>query len=176
MIVELGHYALIAALAASLVQSLVPLIGAHRGDERMMAVGDTAAVKRVAKIGVSLAEKILAHDQDNWVAVSYGAVALAALGESGRAKEWMNRALLIEPNRIEMRFNFACALASNLQEKEAAIDMLEPVLATANLGFLRHIKVDADLDSLRDDPRYQALVAAAEARTAADEPDPAKGA
>jgi adenylate cyclase len=135
------------------------------------AIGDKAAARRVAKIGVSQAEKILAHDQDNWVAVSYGAVSLAALGENERAKEWMNRALLIEPNRMEMRFNFACALASNLQDKDAAIEMLEPVLATVTPGFLRHIKVDADLDSLRDDPRYQAMVAAAEARHVAAGPE-----
>jgi adenylate cyclase len=132
-----------------------------------MAIGDRMAASRVAKIAVSQAEKILAHDQDNWVAVSYGAVSLAALGEPERAKAWMSRALLIEPDRMEMRFNFACALASNLQETDAAIEMLEPVLATVTPGFLRHIKVDADLDSLRDDPRYQAMVAAAEARHAA---------
>jgi adenylate cyclase len=131
------------------------------------AIGDKMAASRVAKIAVSQAEKVLAHDQDNWVAVSYGAVSLAALGEAERAKAWMSRALLIEPDRMEMRFNFACALASNLQETDAAIEMLEPVLATVTPGFLRHIKVDADLDSLRDDPRYQAMVAAAEARHAA---------
>src|SRR5262245_45620730 len=131
------------------------------------AMGDHAAVGRVAKIAVSQAEKILAHDQDNWVAVSYGAVSLAALGEAERAKAWMNRALLIEPNRMEMRFNFACALASNLQATDAAIEMLEPVLAKVTPGFLQHIKVDADLDSLRDDPRYQQMIASAEARHAA---------
>jgi adenylate cyclase len=81
------------------------------------AIGDHAGAERVSKIAVALAEKVLAHDQDNWVAVSYGAVALAVLGEPERAKAWMNRALLIEPNRMEMRFNFACALASNLGEK-----------------------------------------------------------
>jgi adenylate cyclase len=131
------------------------------------AIGDRAGAERVAKIAVAQAEKVLAHDQDNWVAVSYGAVALAVLGEPERAKSWMNRALLIEPNRMEMRFNFACALASNLGEKDAALDMLAPVMATVTPGFLSHIKVDADLDSLRDDPRYQEMVAAAEARHAA---------
>ncbi|MAY60938.1 MAG: heme lyase NrfEFG subunit NrfE [Rhizobiales bacterium] len=43
MITELGHYALILALATALVQSLVPLIGAQRGDAGMMAVGPMAA-------------------------------------------------------------------------------------------------------------------------------------
>ena len=131
------------------------------------AIGDHAGAERVSKIAVALAEKVLAHDQDNWVAVSYGAVALAVLGEPERAKAWMNRALLIEPNRMEMRFNFACALASNLGEKDAALDMLAPVMATVTPGFLSHIKVDADLDSLRDDARYREMVTTAEARHAA---------
>ena len=43
MITELGHYALILALATALVQSLVPLIGAQRNDAGMMAVGPMAA-------------------------------------------------------------------------------------------------------------------------------------
>jgi len=135
------------------------------------AVGDTKAARRVAAIALEDAEKVLAQDPDNWAAVSYGANALAILGEAKRGKEWMNRALLMEPNRMEMRFNFACTLASNLKEIEAALEMLAPVLATVTPGFLQHIKVDPDLDSLRDDPRYEAMIAAADARLAAAEGD-----
>ena len=38
MIVELGHFALILALAVALVQGTLPLIGAARGDRRLMAL------------------------------------------------------------------------------------------------------------------------------------------
>jgi adenylate cyclase len=138
------------------------------------AVGDTAAVHRIAKIAIAQAESILAKDQDNWPAISYGAVAFAALGDAGRAKEWMSRALLIEPNRKEMRFNFACALASNLHEEAAALDMLDPVMESISAGFLRHLMVDPDLDSLRENPRFKAMAAAAEARLAAAQPDSRK--
>ncbi|WP_099865104.1 heme lyase CcmF/NrfE family subunit [Pararhizobium haloflavum] len=44
MIVELGHYALIVALATALVQSVVPVIGARRGDLAMMNVAHPAAI------------------------------------------------------------------------------------------------------------------------------------
>ena len=43
MIPELGHFALILALSLALCQSILPLIGAHRNDAAMMAVGRTAA-------------------------------------------------------------------------------------------------------------------------------------
>ncbi len=45
MIAELGHYALVLALALSLVQSTVPLLGVRRGDARLMALaGSTSTV------------------------------------------------------------------------------------------------------------------------------------
>ena len=39
MIPELGHFALILALAVALVQGTLPLVGAARGDIRLMALG-----------------------------------------------------------------------------------------------------------------------------------------
>jgi cytochrome c-type biogenesis protein CcmF len=44
MIAELGHFALILALAVALVQGSLPLVGAARGDDRLMALGRTAAL------------------------------------------------------------------------------------------------------------------------------------
>src|SRR4029079_6829970 len=44
MIPELGHFALILALAVALVQGTLPLLGAARGDGRLMALGNTAAL------------------------------------------------------------------------------------------------------------------------------------
>ena len=78
----------------------------------------------------------------------------------------MRRALLIQPDRMELRYNFACTLAAQLNETDAAIEMLGPVMAKLSLGFLNHAKVDPDLVPLRGHPRFKAMVAAAEARLA----------
>ena len=43
MIPELGHFALILALSLTLIQGIVPLIGAARGRGELMAIGDAAA-------------------------------------------------------------------------------------------------------------------------------------
>ena len=132
------------------------------------AVGDTQAVIRVSKIAFARAEKILERDPSNGAAMGYGVTALARLGETARAKEWINRALLIDPDNMNMRYNFACALTV-LKENDAAIDVLGPLLETAYIDRLNHAKVDADLDPLRDDPRFKSMIAAAEARLASSE-------
>ncbi len=43
MIPELGHFALILALAVAIVQGVVPMIGAWRDDAAWMAAGRSAA-------------------------------------------------------------------------------------------------------------------------------------
>jgi adenylate cyclase len=98
--------------------------------------------------------------------MAYSAVALGALGEAERAKARMNRALLIDPDNMDMRYNFACSLNEYLHDKAATLDMLAPLFATITAYLLRYLKADPDFLSLHDDPRYQAMVAAAEARLA----------
>jgi hypothetical protein len=77
----------------------------------------------------------------------------------------MERALLIDPENFNMRYNFACALNVYLKDKEAALQMLAPVFGTITETFLPYVKVDPDLELLRDDPRFQALVTATEERS-----------
>jgi hypothetical protein len=51
---------------------------------------------------------------------------------------------------------------------DAALDMLGPALEKTGWGVLNHAKVDPDLDTLRDHPRYKAMIEAAETRLAAE--------
>jgi adenylate cyclase len=133
------------------------------------ALGNTEAARRAAKITVGRAEKAIAQDRSNGSALAYGVAGLALLGEAERAKEWIARALLVDPDNINMRYNFTCALAAYLKDADAALDMLEPVLEKMAAGYLDHAKVDPDLDALRDHPRYKAMMDAVEARLAAEE-------
>lgn len=61
MIVEIGHYALVLALTLSLVQSIVPVVGAARRDQGWMAVGPTAALAQFALVAFAFAALTSAH-------------------------------------------------------------------------------------------------------------------
>ena len=130
------------------------------------ALGDGENTRRAAQISLDRAEKAVAQDRNNGFAMGVAVAALAALGETDRAKEWMNRALLIDPDNLRMRYNFACDLATSLGDPDAALDMLGPMLERDPSGS-QDARTDPDLAGLRDHPRFQAMVAAAEARLAA---------
>ena len=64
--VEIGHFALILAFALSLVQSVLPALGARRGDDRLMAVGGPAAVSGFALTALSFAALVAAFAQSDF--------------------------------------------------------------------------------------------------------------
>src|SRR3546814_1609469 len=57
MIPELGHFALILALAVAVVQGSLPAIGAARQSDSLMAVAGPAAVAQFLLVGTALDRK-----------------------------------------------------------------------------------------------------------------------
>ena len=55
MIPEIGHFALILALSLAICQGVMPLLGAHRGDEALMAVARPAARGQFVFVAVAFA-------------------------------------------------------------------------------------------------------------------------
>ena len=130
------------------------------------AVGDLESLHRIARLALARSEKVLAQDPNNGTVLGYSAYALAALGDVERAKDSMARALLVDPDNLNMRYNFACVLVIHLPDYEAALDLLGPFFEKAAQGFVNHAKVDPDFEAIRDHPRFKAMVQAAEARLA----------
>ena len=130
------------------------------------SIHDVEGARRAAQLTVARAEKAVARDQTNGSAMGYFVVGLASTGQGHRAKEWINRALMIDPGNLIMRYNFSCALATKLHDGDAALALLDPYFASATLPEVKHAEVDPDMDQIRSDPRFSAMLAAAKARIA----------
>jgi adenylate cyclase len=133
-------------------QALILLIQIYR------SLGREAEKKSAARRGVERAEKDLTLHPDNPRSAYLGAAALVTLGENDRAREWLSRALAIDPHDIWTQYNSACIYA-NLGDIERALDVLERVLPHAGHelkhGWINH---DSDLDPLRSHPRFQKIL------------------
>ncbi len=154
------HFEKAATLSETDLKAIQMLVSSY------LALGDEENTRRAARIAVARAEKAVAQDGSNGYAMGVGVTALAALGEAERAKAWMDRALMIDPDNLRIRYNFACSLATSLADPEAALNMLGPVLERDVGGLVKAAPTDPDFAGLRDDPRFQAMIAAAEARLA----------
>ena len=105
-------------------------------------------------------------------ALGFGAVALAALGDGERAKDWIRRALLMDPDNLTMRWNLVCSLSRYLHDKDAAIELLQTFVDKVPPPLIKYLRLDTDLDPLRDDPRFESLAVEAERRLATSMPTP----
>jgi adenylate cyclase len=127
--------------------------------------GDLDQRRRAAQLTVDRTEKAISKDPTNSTVLAFGALALAALGEDQRARDWVQRALLLDPDNNVMRYNLACALATDLNDSDRAIEVLEPYFRTTlGVTHVRHAEVDPDLDPLRDDPRFKQMLGDARQR------------
>ena len=103
-------------------------------------------------------------DPDNGAALAFGAMSLASLGNLDRARDWIERSLLLDPDNLQMRYNLAWGLNKIFGDPQAAIDMLEPVMKSAGANIIRLAANDRNLDNLRDDPRFKEMMESARER------------
>jgi adenylate cyclase len=127
------------------------------------SLGDLDNMRRVGKIAFERVEKAVAQDPGNGTAMAMGAGALGAMGDAERAREWIDRTLLLDPNNIHARYNLACSLVS-LGDYEGAIDLLGPYFENIEPTHWRHTGIDPDMDRVRKNPRFQEMREAARVR------------
>ncbi len=105
---------------------------------------------------LQLVEKHLELNPDDTRALNLGAGAAAELGQRERGTELARRALAIDPEDSGMLYNMACFFAVQ-GEPEEALSCLEKAVQLG-FGLREWIEHDSDLESLRTEPRYQALL------------------
>ena len=110
-------------------------------------------------------ERVLAQDSLNASALGVSAAALTILGDLSRAKERIQRAMVVDPDNINMPYNFACMLANWVGDIDGALDMLEITIDRQSRSLMLTMLADPDMDPLRDHPRFKRMVAGAMKRT-----------
>src|SRR6266404_137237 len=131
-------------------QSLCLLIQVYR------SLGRDQDSKNAARKGVKLAERELTLHAEDPRPAHLGIAALLELGETDRAREWISRALAIDPDDIWTQYNVACGY-TKLGDIDGAFDLLERSLPRAGPEIRQWIKHDSDFDPLRNHPRYQKI-------------------
>ena len=130
-----------------------------------LGVGDEAGALDAARRTLERAEVALAKDPTNGAALAAGASSLIMMGEIERGKDWTQRALLLDPENLSIRYNVACSLTFRNSDLNGALDLLEQYFERVDgLGQIRHAEVDPDMDRVRDDPRFVEMVSAAKKR------------
>ena len=129
------------------------------------ATGDDEKMRKSARTAVERAERAIAQDPTNGTALGGGAYCLAMAGDEDRARDWIRRALLLDPDNVTMRYNVACTLALKLGDADEAIDALRPYFESATgASQIAHAEADPDLNTVRDNPTFKEMLSAAKQR------------
>ncbi|MGN2250851.1 TPR end-of-group domain-containing protein [Frateuria sp. GZRe14] len=105
---------------------------------------------------IELIERALSVNPDDARARYMGAANFAAMGDKAKAIEWANLALRSSEDEPMVFYNAACTFAV-LEEHDRAIDLLERAVKLG-WGDRAWMANDSDLASLRNKPRFQALL------------------
>ena len=125
---------------------------------------DLENARATARRALEQVEKVLAADPDNGAALAFGAMSLATLGNIDRARDWIERCLLVDPDNLQMRYNLAWGINKVMGDPEGALEMLRPVLSSAGANIVRLAANDPNLDNLRNDQLFKEMMSAAKAR------------
>ena len=107
---------------------------------------------------VKLIAQHLELNPDDPRACILGAVANAIIGDKENAVEFIKRGIQVDPDDPMLLYNVACTYAQ-LGMKEESLDALEHSVEKG-WGDKAWIEHDSDLDSIRENPRYKAIVQA----------------
>ncbi len=130
------------------------------------ALGDEAGAKATARVAIDRLEKAVADEPDNSSLLGFGVGALVVLGETERARDWCRHALAIGADDSNLRYNLACAMI-RLGEHDYATDLLAEAFDMSRGGLVVWARQDSDLDPLRENESFKAVMDRGEALLAA---------
>jgi adenylate cyclase len=125
-------------------------------DSPLTSLGRHEEARAASRKGVEVAARHLELNPDDARALYLSAASLMHLGERGRALDLAARAQALDPEDTSVLYNVACVYAIG-EEKDEAIRSLERAVQNG-FGQREWLENDSDLDPLRSEPRFQALM------------------
>ncbi len=119
-------------------------------------LGRKDEAEQAIREGINRARKQLELNPDDRRVLSLTSGSLYDSGEKEEAFEWMNKALELYPGEAGTLVNAACLFAK-AGDKGKALDILELAVGKG-FGKKDWIEHDPDYDSLREEPRFKALL------------------
>lgn len=126
--------------------------------QTLTALGRAADADAAYHRALPVIERHLELNPDDARAITMAAVCCSRIGMRDAGIAWARQASVVDPEDASVSYNVACLLALE-GERDDAIAHLERAF---RVGFARRdwIERDPDLDSLRSDPRFEALLSA----------------
>ena len=122
----------------------------------LKALGREDEMRAAMRHGLEVAGKHLELNPDDARALYLSAGALVQLGDEERGLDWTRRAYAIDSEDPGVLYNVACSY-SNMGRTDDAIACLEKAVQNG-FGHREWFENDSDLDPLRGDERFQALM------------------
>ena len=122
-----------------------------------VSLGDTKRAMEASREGVERARAALEFAPDDNRALNLGAPALLRIGEKEEAIQWMQASVANAPRDPIVLYNAAC-FHSLSGDADKALDLLESCFSKVGAINPDWLKNDSDLDNIREDPRYAAIV------------------
>jgi len=119
-------------------------------------LGEEEAADRVAEESLERARRALEVNPADSRALILGAGSMYRLGQVDEAMEWVARAREASPQSNGVAYNAAC-LYAKLGETDKALDLLEKAWELGSRNR-RYYETDNDFASIRDHPRFRALL------------------
>ncbi|MGH8496212.1 MAG: TPR end-of-group domain-containing protein [Gammaproteobacteria bacterium] len=130
-----------------------------------VALGRDEDAGKAARRGIDAADQHLRMNPDDIRALYLSSLALLWLGDREAGRERADHALAIEPDDVGVLYNVACFYVL-YGEHERALDYLERAVRPAPL-LLALARSDPDFSAVREHPRFAALAAGDDLRSAA---------
>ena len=126
--------------------------------QTLTALNRPAEAETAYRKALPAIERYLELNPDDGRAITMAAVCCSRLGNRARGLAWAEQATVVDPEDANVAYNVACLMALE-GERDRAIDLLARAF---RVGFARRdwIEHDPDLESLRSDLRFQAMVGA----------------